>query len=115
MVTATFDPAHGGRWTSLSAAGREWLWHRPAVNAAGPASAPARSASAAVGPASAPAGPAPTSASEPGPARSSVRPGAAFVDAGGVEECIPTIRGVPDHGDAWSRPWAMLSPETAVV
>lgn len=37
------------------------------------------------------------------------------MDAGGVEECIPTIRGVPDHGDAWSRPWAMLSPETAVV
>lgn len=79
MVTATFDTALGGRWTSLSAAGREWLWHRPA------------------------------------PARGSVRPGAAFVDAGGVEECIPTIRGVPDHGDAWSRPWKVVSPGTAVV
>ncbi len=29
-----------------------------------------------------------------------------FVDAGGAEECFPTIRGLPDHGDAWSRPWA---------
>jgi hypothetical protein len=38
-------------------------------------------------------------------ARAAVRPGAAFVDAGGVEECIPTVRGEPDHGDAWSRPW----------
>ncbi|BFO18823.1 hypothetical protein SHKM778_52110 [Streptomyces sp. KM77-8] len=24
------DPAHGGRWTSLTAGGREWLWHREA-------------------------------------------------------------------------------------
>lgn len=39
------------------------------------------------------------------PARSSVTPGAPFVDAGGLEECVPTVRGVPDHGDAWSRPW----------
>jgi hypothetical protein len=69
MVTVTFDPGHGGRWTSLRAAGREWLWHRA------------------------------------DPARSSVRPGDPFVDAGGLEECIPTVRGVPDHGAAWSRPW----------
>ena len=39
------------------------------------------------------------------PERASVRPGGAFVDAGGLEECIPTIGGVPDHGDAWARPW----------
>jgi hypothetical protein len=37
--------------------------------------------------------------------RFSVRPGDAFVDVGGVEECIPTVRGAPDHGAAWSRPW----------
>jgi hypothetical protein len=37
--------------------------------------------------------------------RALVRPGTAFVDAGGAEECFPTIRGLPDHGDAWSRPW----------
>jgi hypothetical protein len=37
------------------------------------------------------------------------------VDAGGVEECIPTIRGVPDHGDAWSRPWTATSSATAFV
>ncbi|MFC3894567.1 hypothetical protein ACFOWZ_24060 [Lentzea rhizosphaerae] len=39
------------------------------------------------------------------PARSAVAPGDPFVDAGGLEECIPTVRGTPDHGDAWSRPW----------
>ncbi|MFD5088021.1 hypothetical protein ACFWOG_36025 [Kitasatospora sp. NPDC058406] len=39
------------------------------------------------------------------PARDTVRPGDAFVDAGGLEECLPTVRGTPDHGDAWSRPW----------
>lgn len=38
--------------------------------------------------------------------RDAVRPGDAFVDEGGVEECFPTLRGHPDHGDAWSRPWA---------
>jgi hypothetical protein len=79
MVTATFDPALGGRWTSLSAADRQWLWHRTA------------------------------------PDRASVAPGASFVDAGGLEECLPTIRGVPDHGDAWSRPWRALSDDAASV
>jgi hypothetical protein len=73
VVTAVLeivtDPGHGGRWTSLSAHGREWLWHRPA------------------------------------PERECVSPGDAFVDAGGLEECIPTVRGTPDHGDAWARPW----------
>ncbi|WP_330273423.1 hypothetical protein OG205_42595 [Lentzea sp. NBC_00516] len=39
------------------------------------------------------------------PARAEVTPGSAFVDAGGLEECVPTVRGLPDHGDAWSRPW----------
>lgn len=39
-------------------------------------------------------------------AREAVVPGAAFVDAGGVEECLPTVRGEPDHGAVWSRPWS---------
>lgn len=39
------------------------------------------------------------------PGRASVRPGDPFVDAGGMEECLPTIGGEPDHGDVWSRPW----------
>ncbi|MEO3809251.1 hypothetical protein ABGB17_09660 [Sphaerisporangium sp. B11E5] len=64
------DLAHGGRWTSLSGGGREWLWTRP------------------------------------DPARGTVAPGAGFVDAGGLEECLPTVRGLPDHGDVWSRPWS---------
>jgi hypothetical protein len=37
--------------------------------------------------------------------RARVAPGDPFADAGGIEECVPTIRGLPDHGDAWSRPW----------
>ena len=41
----------------------------------------------------------------PAAARAAVRPGDAFVDAGGGEECFPTVVGTPDHGDAWSRPW----------
>lgn len=63
------DLAHGGRWTSLRAGEREWLWHRDE------------------------------------PRRAGVVPGDAFADAGGLEECLPTVRGVPDHGDVWSRPW----------
>ena len=63
------DAAHGGRWTSLRAGEREWLWHRDE------------------------------------PRRERVGPGDAFADAGGLEECVPTVRGVPDHGDAWSRAW----------
>ncbi|WP_141202831.1 hypothetical protein [Streptomyces griseorubiginosus] len=42
----------------------------------------------------------------PDPARQHVAPGGAFVDAGGLEECLPTVRGLPDHGDVWSRPWS---------
>lgn len=70
-VEIVTDPDHGGRWTSLKAGGREWLWHRDA------------------------------------PERGRVRPGDGFVDAGGLEECLPTVRGTPDHGDAWSRPWSV--------
>jgi hypothetical protein len=65
----TTDLELGGRWTSLAAHGREWLWHREE------------------------------------PARAGVRPGDPFADAGGLEECVPTVRGTADHGDAWSRPW----------
>lgn len=39
------------------------------------------------------------------PRRANVVPGDAFADAGGLEECVPTVRGTPDHGDAWSRAW----------
>jgi len=41
------------------------------------------------------------------PRRAHVTPGDAFADAGGLEECVPTVRGVPDHGDAWSRAWTV--------
>ena len=42
------------------------------------------------------------------PERDGVHPGDPFVDAGGLEECVPTIGGVPDHGDAWCRPWTSV-------
>ncbi|GHA45885.1 hypothetical protein GCM10010372_52160 [Streptomyces tauricus] len=42
------------------------------------------------------------------PEREGVSPGDAFVDAGGLEECVPTIRGTPDHGSAWPRPWTRV-------
>jgi hypothetical protein len=77
-LTARFDLARGGRWTSLSGGGREWLWSRP------------------------------------DPARFAVIPGSGFVDAGGLEECVPTVRGRPDHGDAWSRCWTGSPAESAV-
>lgn len=38
-------------------------------------------------------------------ARNAAQPGDLFVDAGGFEECFPTIAGAYDHGDVWSRPW----------
>lgn len=41
------------------------------------------------------------------PERDDVRPGDAFVDAGGLEECFPTLGGVPDHGDVWTRAWVL--------
>lgn len=71
------DLGHGGRWTSLRLAGREWLWHRE------------------------------------DPARARVAPGDPFVDAGGLEECVPTVRGKPDHGDAWARAWRDLGDGSA--
>lgn len=48
----------------------------------------------------------------PSAPRWGVRPGDAFVDAGGLEECLPTVRGEPDHGSVWSRPW---SPDGVVT
>ena len=78
-LRVTTQPRHGGRWTSLSSGGREWLWRGEATG------------------------------------RDRVVPGDAFVDAGGLEECVPTVRGVPDHGEAWSRPWRSLGPGSAVV
>jgi len=33
-----------------------------------------------------------------------------FVDAGGLDECFPTIRGKPDHGGLWSQPWTGQPP-----
>lgn len=29
----------------------------------------------------------------------------AFTDAGGLDECFPTVRGTPDHGGLWNQPW----------
>lgn len=71
-LRARVDLAHGGRWTSLAAPGREWLWHHP-----DPAVRAARA----------------------------VATGPAFVDAGGGEECLPTVDGAPDHGAVWPLPW----------
>jgi hypothetical protein len=34
-----------------------------------------------------------------------------YVDAGGLDECFPTVRGVPDHGSLWSRPWSSLEED----
>ena len=45
-----------------------------------------------------------------GAARAAVVPGDAFVDAGGGEECFPTINGPSDHGEVWSRPWVAEGP-----
>ena len=48
------------------------------------------------------------------PGRAEAVPGSAFVDAGGMEECIPTVRGLPDHGDVWYRPWSGDSRQARV-
>ncbi|MDX6294328.1 MAG: hypothetical protein QOH50_3403 [Kribbellaceae bacterium] len=29
-----------------------------------------------------------------------------YVDVGGLDECFPTVRGVPDHGVLWSHEWS---------
>ena len=52
--------------------------------------------------------------SESASARKRVVPGDAFVDAGGAEECFPTVRGKPDHGDAWTRTWSTDGTKSAV-
>jgi len=49
------------------------------------------------------------------PRRSCVRPGDAFADAGGLEECLPTVRGVPDHGDVWTRRWTAVDKTTHTI
>lgn len=51
----------------------------------------------------------------PDPRRDDVRPGDAFVDVGGVEECLPTIGANPDHGELWTRPWQEESHDGSVV
>ena len=39
-----------------------------------------------------------------------------FVDAGGVDECFPTVRGKPDHGGLWNQPWdGSVAYEDAVL
>ena len=48
------------------------------------------------------------------PRRQRVAAGDQFADAGGIEECIPTVRGVPDHGAAWSRAWHMQDDHAVV-
>jgi hypothetical protein len=78
-LTVRTDLHLGGRWTSLRSAARDGVPEREWL----------------------------WRNPDPGvtAARVTVSPGAAFVDAGGVEECFPTVRGEPDHGAAWSRPW----------
>jgi hypothetical protein len=82
------DLDRGGRWTSLATAEREWLWTNP-----DPSTAAARST-----------GPGPVGDQEP-----------TFVDAGGGEECWPTVRGEPDHGAAWSRAWSGQPADATVT
>lgn len=48
----------------------------------------------------------------PSAARRLVSPGMTFVDVGGIEECFPTVAGVPDHGTVWSRPWEQIGERT---
>lgn len=73
-LRAEVDLTAGGRWTSLRAGEREWLWHHPDPEVL------AR--------------------------RRTALPGAPFVDAGGGEECLPTVGGHPDHGALWTAPWS---------
>jgi hypothetical protein len=46
--------------------------------------------------------------------RADVRPGDPFVDAGGFEECFPTLGGPPDHGDVWTRRWRSVGDSMVV-
>jgi hypothetical protein len=34
-----------------------------------------------------------------------------YIDVGGLDECFPTVRGVPDHGALWNQPWASLDED----
>jgi hypothetical protein len=47
------------------------------------------------------------------PALSSVsRTGqSSYVDVGGLDECFPTVRGVPDHGGLWNQSWGTLDED----
>ncbi len=81
-VQVEVDLPHGGRWTSLRAGRREWLWRNERV---------------------------------PAPVREAASPGQPFVDAGGVEECFPCLRGPTDHGEVWARPWAGSAADAAVT
>lgn len=49
------------------------------------------------------------------PRRPTVAPGDEFADAGGLEECFPTISGKPDHGEVWARRWVPRGDRTFVV
>jgi hypothetical protein len=49
------------------------------------------------------------------PLRERAAAGDPFADAGGLEECVPTVRGKPDHGDAWCRAWSDLGGGSAEV
>jgi hypothetical protein len=104
------DLDRGGRWTSLSTADRSAADRSAADRSAADRSAADRSAadrSAAdrewlwTNPDSAIAAERATVRADPADDR-----GPAFVDAGGGEECWPTVRGEPDHGAAWSRTWS---------
>lgn len=75
------DLEHGGRWTSLRSTGPAGEREWLWPN---PAVSPAR--------------------------RATAGPRQPFVDAGGGEECFPSVTGAVerghDHGDVWSRPWS---------
>jgi hypothetical protein len=49
------------------------------------------------------------------PLRDRVAIGDDFADAGGLEECVPTVRGTSDHGDAWTRAWTALDEHEHLV
>lgn len=40
---------------------------------------------------------------------------ASYVDVGGLDECCPTVRGVPDHGVLWRLPWSNSGNSTHKV
>jgi hypothetical protein len=88
-VALSTDPAHGGRWTSLRTSGPGPAREWLWRNPAVPVAH-----------------------------REAVQPRQPFVDAGGGEECFPSVTGDParghDHGDVWSRPWSGDEHESGV-